>query len=182
MGELAAESRILLEVRDTTIFRQSDPLKLDDWIMNNSYSYETVNPPLPEIEVCTQLQRDLERYFPYTASVEKRVRRAVVLSRKNKIPPTEGLNSPIIDSLSGKLHFKNVRMNLLLNYLKPLTDWYGILIDESESPVIDALTLSWPVSNWKKLVSELKRNGWSLTFQDKQMDMLVIKDKPVGTR
>jgi hypothetical protein len=71
-GEFASNDRVIVEVKDSSRFIETDPLKNDNWRRNNTYCYDAVVPPMTEADFCKFMQEDLKRFFPYDIKIEKR--------------------------------------------------------------------------------------------------------------
>lgn len=181
-GDFARDNRISIEVNDKNAFYESDPLKKDTWVRTHHYCYEVVTPPLSEQAFCEFMQRDIEKYFPYQAAIEKRRRTVICLERISDNNITTGTfekYSARYDSTTKKMNYCNVPASTLASHLRFCAEKEGkIFIDNTGSALISEVSLSYPFTNWQKAASELQRFGYTMREKSMEIDMLVIKDKP----
>ena len=84
-GEFDYDNRIKLEVKNRERFyRPGDVSKLDDWLMANTFSYESLLPDTNRDELFKIMQMDLNKYLPYEAKIELRTAKCLVLYRMSE--------------------------------------------------------------------------------------------------
>jgi thiol-disulfide isomerase/thioredoxin len=153
-------------------------------IVQNSFCYELLLPNKVERNIFyTYLFEDLNRLFPFKASIEKRKKLCYVLVQrnKNKIPKTLGMQTKLIWENGQIKSLHNQTMDILVSYLNWNMDLQVIdetnfansfdmdleieMINNGENIVIDFL----------KLNKVLKRYSFDLVKTERFVDVLVIK-------
>lgn len=176
-------NRIQLEVASRQdFFRPSDSATIDLWQERNIYSYELWAPHGKEQKQFDIMQQDLNRNLDYDAVIERRNTKCLqlvrinpelskgVTKRKNEKPdlPHENISFSIkngyIDSLVQQLAYLNQHLSI------PLINATGI-----ENPI--SITLYSPLDDLLSLRRELRHHGLDLVDGEREINMLIIRDK-----
>lgn len=181
MGDYYYQNRVLLEVTDKTPFYEpmSENL-LDDWNGRNLLCYESSVPLERKNELFGILIQDLNRTFPYNASIEKRLMKCLVLVKKGSVDQ--------ISSKGGVAKFHKTTDTLLLqNYdiEKGLVSSLRYANQALNTPVVNATGLKGKIdirilsrlNDIEQLRGELKKYGLDLIENEIEIEMLVIKDR-----
>ena len=173
-------NRIIFDVKDpNNFYAPIDDSKKDEWYNKNIFSYESSIPiQNPEMSYHI-LQQDLNRFFPFNASIERRKVRCFVLKKISK-------GNKII-SHGGKFNF-----TIDKNYLKvqncPVSSFVSLLANMNKNisiPIIDGtnytknidITVIRKFSNTQDFSKNLKKYGLELVEEVREINMLVISDK-----
>lgn len=175
------KSRILLEVKDTQkVISTTSGDKFRDWLKDNSWTYELIVPEHLSDKTFSIMRTDMERFFPqYQVSVEKRMRRCLVLERTSttdKIRSKGGEPGDSFDSFGLKM--QNSSIILLVSQL----NHYLQILD---MPIIDAtgykdkvdLQLDANITNVSELRKAFQKYDLDLIDKDYEIEMLVIRDR-----
>lgn len=177
-----------------------DPYKLDipksrnlydHWMESNSYSYEQWLPATRMDERFTIMQEDLKRYFNLDIRIEKRKVKSVVLSttdnKKIKVTSTKGteqiddlLKLKYGDSSLSNYRFMNCSFDKLANYIQSWFIYQYPFFNEcyykgNIDIVFKRETLT-PL-NFQSLQEKLKTAGMDLRFEEREISVLVVRDK-----
>lgn len=181
MGDYYYQNRVLLEVSDKTPFYEpvSENL-LDEWNRKNLFCYESSVPLERKNELFGILVQDLNRTFPYYASIEKRLMKCLVLVKKGS---TDKLSSK-----GGQAKFYKTTDTLQLqNYdiEKGLISPIKYANQALNAPVVNETGLKGKIdikilsrlNNIEQLRKELIGYGLDLIESETEIEMLVIKDR-----
>jgi thiol-disulfide isomerase/thioredoxin len=175
-----SDKRIVLEVKDPDNF--DEPLedsKKDHWFSQNTFSYESAIPiQNPEMSYA-MLQQDLNRFFPYSARIEKRKVRCFVLKRipgQDKIV-THHQKAALITN-ENNISVQNFSTSSFVSLLSDI-------IKEIPIPIVDGtgynknidITVTRKFSDIHGLVKNLRKYDLDLVGEVRDIDMLVISDK-----
>jgi thiol-disulfide isomerase/thioredoxin len=180
-GEFRYPNRIILEVPAHELFYSpSDNHNIDGWNAQNLVCYEISVPLSKKDDLFKLMQHDMDRYFDYCVNVEKRMMKSLCLIRTSirdklksntttrKIIQTD--SSLVIDneyldkSLIGRLRFANSALK------NPVLDETGY------SGKVD-MKLYCSLSDIFSLRRELQKYDLDLVHEEREIDMLVIKEK-----
>jgi thiol-disulfide isomerase/thioredoxin len=175
-----SDKRIIIEVKDPTKFHEpSDNSKKDHWFSQNTFSYESCIPIEDPDTSYYILQQDLNRYFPYSARIEKRKVRCFVLKR-------------ISDEDKLLTHSKNAGLMIDKNRIRiqnfPVSSFVSVLSNSYKEiiiPIVDGtgykknidITITQKISDINHLNKNLKEYGLKLIEETRYIKMLVIADK-----
>jgi len=180
-GKFEYDSRIILEVKNpSNLLYPADEANRDAWMSKNVYGYESRITYDRKSELYTIMQQDLNRYFPYEGRVEKRMRKCYVLIRttdEDKLKTTSENSKSLDDGNT----LKNVPFSTLVNRLYAISysfpfpfvnevKYEGNIdfeISKNANEILDA-------SNLRK---QLLRYGLCIIEQEREIEVLVIKDK-----
>ena len=154
-------------------------------IGQNSFCYELVLPEkISKPLFYTYLLEDLNRLFPYKASIEKRKKVCWIVTNKNKAlnPSTKGMPSKMIWKEGFLKDLNNQTMDVLVSYLNWEMDSIPV-IDESKFKGSFDLELDATPNNHgsyldsKKIRKSLNKYGFDLQKAFRMVNVLVIKEK-----
>jgi thiol-disulfide isomerase/thioredoxin len=128
--------------------------------------------------------QDLNRFFPYQASIEKRKKRCWVLvnRNKNKNPSTQGAKQKLIWEQGLIKKITNQTMDVLVSYLNWNMDTLPV-VDESsfKRPFdMDINIILDPGTGYFNIIEirkSLQRFGFDLIKTERPIDVLIIRDK-----
>jgi Thiol-disulfide isomerase and thioredoxins len=182
------ESRVLLETKDSLKYTVGkgpawDNRRYTDWITNNGVCYDLQVPITDSANLYKIMQKDLERYFPLTAKIEKRKTKCYNLvtygnSQKYKSKTETAIRKR--DFTLFNINYQKVPMNTFLLDLQQLVQGW-----EQKLPVINSvnydglldLDLNGDFRNFTSLREQLQRCGLNLIEEEIDVDMLVIRDR-----
>lgn len=176
------ENRIIYEVKDKSrITSNKVGLEYAEWLRNgNGFCYEVVVPPPMLGYEFAIMQQDLERYFPYKASVEKRKVKCLMLTRTSKEDKMKSKGGPTEATYSGfgcsirNTHLAFFYAQLSVVYLqKSAIPLYN---DTGYDGKVD-MDINANLSNVKELNDALAKYDLALVEGEREIDMLVIRDK-----
>jgi len=182
------DNRMIYEVSDLSdwINKEKGEAYLD-WLRDgHGFCYELILPYGQADKRYAYMQQDLDRYFPqYQVRREKKVRPVWVLQR---IPGMENYRTQggKETSSSGptELHLQNFPIRVLLNQLNIF------YLQRNERPVVDEtgitenidLHLTGKLSQIASLKAALNKHGLDLVPGEREIEVLVIKDRPMTTK
>jgi thiol-disulfide isomerase/thioredoxin len=176
------ENRTLLNVRDSSAFRNPGNITEVEWMQQNHvFSYELDLPPELAAGSYQIMQRDLQLYFPqYSVNVQKMKRKCLALVRTStvdKIKSTGGTSGFTADEFG--VHISNSylsgligRLNVIYLQLSPMP-----LIDKTDYHGTVDITLDANLGNVESINKALAAYDLHLTEIENNIDMLVISDK-----
>jgi len=145
--------------------------------LDNLYSYE-LNVPISEANSLYEyMLADLNRYSNYIASIENKKMNCLVITgvNDNSKIKTSG-SEPSIRNKSHSYSLINYPISQLVNHLNQLPSIQHIIIDESNygnSIDIEIFTKR----DLNEVLNQFKKFGINYEFQDRDIDVLVIRDK-----
>lgn len=180
-GDFRFSNRIILEVHNPqSLISPIDEENTDDWNNHNLVCYEISIPLSKRASLYKLMQDDLEKYFNYTAVIEKRKIKCLSLIRstKNDKLRSSGKDRNVENKNNGLIIQNETLSNSLIprlqiansNISTPIIDRTGytgavdIIINSS---LIDISTLR----------KELWRYDLDLIFEETELEMLVIRSK-----
>lgn len=175
-----SDKRIILEVNDPDNFHEPlENSKKDHWFNHNIFCYESSIPIQDPKTSYYILQQDLNRFFPYSARIEKRKIRCFVLKRisdQDKILSHNQKTTLIIDE--NNVRVQNFPVNSFVNILSNITKVITIPIVNGTSyqKNIDIL-ITRKFSNINDLNKNLRKYNLTLVEELRDIAMLVISNK-----
>jgi thiol-disulfide isomerase/thioredoxin len=174
--ESFSEKRRIIEVKN--------PLPLD-YIKNaegrvedhNLYSYEYIVPVSKADSLYPLMLKNLSQFADYTATIEKRKVKCLVLKRTSTVDKlkTKGSEMAFLFSLS-KTDVQNTSVYALINSLNAIPSVLLPLIDETGYNGNIDLKMG-PISDLASIRKELSKYDLDLVEAERELNMLVIKDK-----
>ncbi len=183
----------LLLTKDSLFFHTSGSYSVSQIDRLHTFSYSLtlpgLNPDWPRIsdndknKIHHILQRELSLNFPYVATVEKHKRRVYRLisnpNIKSKVRTTGGIPS-VISHKSEGIQIKNAPFKVFKNWLALyFPHWRtSIIIDETGLDNFGNVDINFDckMEDYSSIVKELKKIGISLVADEKEMNVLVIRD------
>ena len=162
-------NRMILNVEDSSgLLLNETKIGKTAWYRNNLYTYELIVPVSQAKNLYTYMLEDLNRYSSYSAKVEKRKVACLILCRANNF--SEKISNSK-DSLGNKTWVSNI-----LNKLNQLNIQNPILDETFYTGKIN-INLAEISKNLKVIKEEFKKHGLQLVEEDREIDMLVIRNK-----
>ncbi|WP_181163790.1 TlpA family protein disulfide reductase [Pontibacter mangrovi] len=174
-------TRLVLEVRDRgSLLPEASALSSDEWKRRHLYSYDQAGPPVPPSEFYERMLAELNHFSPFTGSIEKRRMTCLVLrltGRPNKLQSQGGKT----ESTLSRPGTKRLRHKPLLVLVKHLLSQPAIpypVLDETgyDGPV--DLDINAALDDLPALRRELRRYRLELVAAEREIEVLVIRDKP----
>lgn len=176
-----ADASIILEVKDSSRIVPPKAADFNSWISENGYCYELLLPKSLDAEVYLRMQADLKTLFPdYEAFTELRKRNVLALVRtsdKDKFATAGGTSKYNLTGLQASL--KNTGLNMLTSQLTILFLQHlrmPVVNDTGYKGKVD-LELNADLSDVSSLNSELLKYDLQLIEKEKEVQVLVIRDK-----
>lgn len=179
-GLFEDERRILLKVKDKSKFiYPGDAEYLDQWMNENIYGYESLVPLSRKAQLYSILRSDLQRTFPYKASIQKKKMVCYVLKQKKSAQIKTKF--PDHSSYSDGYKMINVPFSTIFERVRSFKQHF-------ESPIIttisshlrsdfDITDLMSEKINKEVILKQLEENGLRLIKEEHIIDVLVISDK-----
>lgn len=172
-------NRMLLEVKDTIPLSFTGG-RLGDWLKDNTYCYELIVPPSMKTDAFEIMRQDLRKFFKnYTAAVEKRKVKCLVLTRTSKIDKLLSRGSaPVAGFNSQGCQISNKNLDVFTSRL-------GMLyLQRSDLPVINGtgyqgkvdLNLMADLGSVTSINEALKKYDLQFIEAERDIDMLIISD------
>jgi thiol-disulfide isomerase/thioredoxin len=187
-------NRIKLKVKDASKIRKPFSENFEDWSNINAYSYELIVPKNLADEALTIMKQELKLFFNYSAEFESVHTKCLVFKRikaEDKIKTKGGEKkyeiSPSyirIQNAPFKYLFWELENKFLL-YKFPVQVENGFalfqdpLIDETRINENIDLEISADIMNPKTLSEALNPYGIEIVEEDRDVTMLVIKDRDI---
>ena len=175
----SAGNRIAIVVKDPSkLSWPASKLKRPNWERENFYSYELIVPANQFNHFFDFMLDDLNRYLPYHASVEKRVKSCWILERAGKKDMIHTHGGKYENTLGDTANARLVNSSLLdlCTYLNEISGNAIILDKTGYTPNID-LEFKKGVKDMAAMQKALKAYGLKLYAACRKVDMLIIKDK-----
>lgn len=180
--------RWMIETKDADNFladEQPDSL-IDSWNQKYLASYEAALPGSDRKELFKKMQRDLNTYSPYSATIEKRKVKCLILVNKGVRPSTyTGKDSVYVEEANKSWVVKKYTINnSVFSHIVNGNHQLAIpIIDETGFTGEADFKFSTTLSNladsahFAIVQKELNQNGLGLEYGYRTIDMLVIRDK-----
>jgi hypothetical protein len=182
VNPLNVNKRLSIEIKDPQkLIRPKAAVKSDLWQMENTLSYEAR--VSSDLDLFKFVQADLDKYFPYSARVEKRKRRCLVIvkcpsSAVTIVASARNGKPGIIRGKAGAVTINNIPFYPgVVNLLAP-----GF--NDLAMPIIDGTNLTDKVHmqftniyDLDEVKKDLQRYGFDIIEQEKEIDCLIIRDK-----
>lgn len=175
-----SDKRIILDIKNANNFYEPlENSKKDNWFNKNVFSYESCIPIEDPDTSYYILQQDLNRYFPYSARIEKRKVRCFVLKRisdEDKLL-THNKNAALMDD-KNRIRIQNFPVS---SFVSVLSDMYK----EITIPIVDGtgyknnidISFTREFSGIHDLIKNLREYGLDLVEETRDINMLVIRNK-----
>jgi len=173
-------SRMIFLTKDSDQMIRPKSTNRDDWFQKYAYSYELVVPNYLTEKAHSIMVSDLERFFPYTATREKRRRLCWVLQTLGgkKYPKSQGGT----ENADVELDSVNLRNSSLtqFDYImeKKFLAWTHLpFVDETGINYDIDLQLEVKVTDPVALKAALNAVGLDLKKEERLINIVVIRDK-----
>ncbi|WP_165305080.1 TlpA disulfide reductase family protein [Pedobacter sp. SYP-B3415] len=171
--------RIIFLCKDTSRLNASNPT--DEWYRDNMYCYELVVPKAMEAQKFDIAVRDLDRLFPWLhVSRELRDQKCLVLVRTSgvdKIKSKGGKSEVKADLFAYDLTNAPIKRFVNEMDLKYLQGGAQAVLDETNYSGPVDLSLRAKLTDLEAVNKELSRYDLKFELRDKQIDMLVFRDR-----
>jgi hypothetical protein len=170
-------NRVIIESRDSSILRCPSGADCQVWPKSHNYSYDLIVPHNFKGDAHDLMKEDLKRVFNYDVKLEKRKTICLVFRRGkdgDKLISTG--NQPLMEMKNNYLKMQNASWREMMFWLE--NKFLGDIpfVDETGYERV-TLDLNSDLSNTEKLIKDLKPVGIDVTIEEKDIDMLVIRDK-----
>ncbi|MEJ7693181.1 TlpA disulfide reductase family protein [Daejeonella sp.] len=171
-----------LEVKDPVKLEYFKDGDYNSWISKNGYCYELQLPKSLDSEVFVRMQDDLKKFFPqYEAAIEKRTKKVLALVRTSAIDKIQTKGGTADYRFTGlQASMNNIGINMLTTQLSILflqSLPMPIVNDTGYRGKVD-LELNADLSDVKSINSELKKYDLQFIEKEKEVEVLVIRDRP----
>lgn len=181
LDNIVGKERISVEVADSLLFFLPGSEEYANWVANSTYSYEVSIQPGRKINAYAVMQRDLNNYFDYKVSIEKRVRPCIVLRRTSNanrfvtlgaVKPRHIIKSDtlILENRS----MKDVFARFMDSYYKYKPQYF---IDQTGYDGNVSISLFGSLEDLTSVNSQLKSYDLEMVEKEEEIDVLVIRDK-----
>jgi thiol-disulfide isomerase/thioredoxin len=174
------------------ILHVSDPSKLQfegaaddkfEWERENFYAYDLIVPVAESVHLYEYVLDGLNKYSGYTGRIEKMKRPCLILRRTSKVDKLATKGGKPGSELMGVQHknLRNVPFIHLVLWLNNLDEFSFPVIDETNYTGNIDLTLALDAKaiGLQELNAALKPYDLELVQEDREIDMLVIEEKPL---
>ncbi len=180
-GRFDAQNRIILEGNNAAdLLPPADKSLMQAWASRNLFCYELAVPLSHAGEFYSLMQQDMNRFFDYSAQIEKRKVQCLVLIRTSpddKLKTAGGKprqysdkDSIFISNLDFKKSFVRSLMSMNADIVTPI-------IDETGYRGKCDLSLGAGFTNLPALRQELKKYDLDIAEAERTIEMLVIRQK-----
>ncbi|SJN44607.1 Thioredoxin [Sphingobacterium faecium PCAi_F2.5] len=186
-GYKGKTNQVLLEVNNPRLLLLDN--NSSDEKMKKLFSYELILPPTTQDSILEIMKTDLVRYFGYTAKLQNRRVKSLVISigDLSKLPMTKG------GKTSSSIDSQYALESNIIN--KPVSYIVEILNRLSEIPVVNETKFSGNVdlldigvdlikknpSSLNAFIDLLKKNGFKITETERELKMFVISQSKART-
>ena len=168
--------RVIFQVDDPEkLDFPQDSKKMDEWRKKYFYSYEIKVPAEKSDSIYAWMRQDLERYFGYKATIEKRKVKCWVLKAVGEIKSSSSQERSKWDETNTHTRVVNMPFYLFvanIEEIKPLKK--APLVNEISGVGKIDLDLRCNINDISGLKKELLKNKIALVEEEREMDMFVI--------
>lgn len=167
-----------------TIIESAHPEKIakpknedfETWKVNNTYCYEITVPEAKNDSICKMMRDDLQQLFGYNAYLEYRMQKCLVLKAEKRFRfLADTTITPKVSYNTGGIIVTNYPFKQLFEMIRHYNR-DKIFLDETGLKGKVDITIQAMMNDVDALNKELKKYGLSLQYEDRQVQMLVIKD------
>lgn len=176
-------NKLILETKDSSRLKsKAVGAAYLQWLsQNNAFNYELIVPDFLSRKTFKMMREDLFKLFPdYTASVESRTIKCLVLKRTSETDKLKSKGREVINNITGLgCRMRNSYLGVLVVRLNVL------FMQNSPYPIVDGTGYNGPVdlnidaniSNVEDVNRELAKYDLQLVVDDYKTDVLVVKDR-----
>lgn len=167
-----------------TVVESAHPEKLtrpkdvdnETWAVDNTYCYELNIQNADRDSILKFIREDLKRLFGYNAYLEYRTKKCLVLKADKGFRFLEDTTiKPKLSYNAGGIVVTNHPFEQLVSMIKYYIREYVIFDETALTGKVD-ITINAMMNDVEALGKELKRYGLALQYEDRPIQMLVIKD------
>lgn len=169
-------ARTIIESAHSEKIIRPDEEDFHKWKIDNLYCYEIKVPESRNKDIHMMMRKDLEKYFGYNVFLEYRTKKCLVLkAEKNFRFLADTTITPKRSVSAGGLTLTNYPFSRLTSYIK---DYMAkeIFLDETGLSGRVDITIQAQMNDVDAVNAELKKYGLHLQYEDRKVQMLVIKD------
>jgi thiol-disulfide isomerase/thioredoxin len=169
-------SRTVIESAHPEKIIRPDEENFHVWKVDNLYCYEIKVPASKQKDIHKMMRKDLEQLFGYNVFLEYRTQRCLVLKAdKNFNYLQDTTIAPKVSVSTGGLTVRNHSFSKLVSYIK----FYlpkDIFLDETGLYGKVDITIQADMNDVNAVNAGLKKYGLYLQYEDRKVQMLIIKD------
>lgn len=174
-------NRMILDVKKPKLFYPpDDDTKKDAWYSQNWFCYESVMPFAKSRNMFSEMQSNLNKYFPYVGKIETRKIKCLILKRimKNDLISSKAIkeeSSNVNDHL--KIRNQPLKSSLLRALMYANSSLNTPILDETNYRRNIDIDINAKLTDILQVRRELRKYGLDLVEEEREIKMLVIKDK-----
>ena len=170
-------NRVIIESKDSLILQLTHSVNFNTWKLTNNYCYDLILPSSFKGDAHKVMKEDLDRVYNYDVKMEKRKARCIVFRKGpdgDKIVNSEG--KAAMEMNTYHLRMQNASWKEMLYWLENKYLYELPIIDETGYDHV-SLEINADLTDANSLSKALKPIGIDLVVEDRDVDMLVIRDK-----
>jgi thiol-disulfide isomerase/thioredoxin len=175
------DNRIILNVKNKQPFivpgKSKDYKEYDEWIRKNAYCFDLVVPPSMSENLYRRLKEELDNYFNFTSTIEKRKIKCFLLKSLDTGKYKSSGKDVLLDHGKNIWTIKNYPIKILLEDINIRCD-YPIVNETGYEGKVD-LTLVPDFKDIPSLRNQLNKYGLDLVEAERVLDVIVIADKTI---
>lgn len=169
-------ARVVIESAHMEKFMPPRKEDFDEWQKDNTYCYELTVPESKQKDIYKIMREDLGHLFGYNAYQEYRTQKCLILKAdKGFRYLTDTTVTPKLLMSSGGVTVTNYPFSRFSGLIGHYNQ-YKIFLDETGLTGKVDITIQAMMNDVDALNKELKKYGLYLQYEDRQVQMLVIKD------
>jgi thiol-disulfide isomerase/thioredoxin len=169
-------ARVIIESAHPEKIIRPDEENFHTWKTDNLYCYEIKVPERQKKDIRKIMRKDLEKLFGYNVYLEYRTQKCLVLKAEKKFHFLEDTTmAPKFSISAGGLTIRNHSFGRLASNIKFYMPKEIFLDETGLSGKVD-ITLKAEMNNVDAVNAELKKYGLYLQYEDRKVQMLIIKD------
>lgn len=169
-------SRVVIESEHREKLMPPNKEEFNDWRVDNTFCYELTVPETKKKDIYKIMREDLNRILGYNVYQEYRTQKCLVLKAEKNFRFLEDTAVvPKITYNSGGITLTNYPLTRLYDLISHYNQDKIVLNETGLTGKID-ITIQAIMNDVDALNMELKKYGLSLHHEDRQVQMLVIKD------
>lgn len=175
--------RLILNVKDSSKFF-FDPSRISrkEWEKENFYTYDLVIPEGKTIDIDQYIWQDLNRYSGYTAHIESRSIRCLVLTETGSAKVDPGINgfNTFTSYKDGMCHLSDASTEALTNVLDKSLLIKIPVINQTKKQLRFDISFDYDHFDLNKFQKQLQPLGMELKESFQQINVLVITDNRIN--
>jgi thiol-disulfide isomerase/thioredoxin len=171
-----SSNRVIIESAHPEKLTQPKDGNFDTWKLENTYCYEIYMPNVNRDSILKMIRDDLRQLFGYNVYQEYRMQRCLILKAENNFRFLEDTTvTPKVSYNTGGIIVTNYPFQQLVGMIKKYL-YDKIIFDETGLTGKVDITLNAMMNDVDALNKQLKKYGLRLQYEDRPVQMLVIKD------